>query len=60
MDDPKLCKNYLCGFCPCEEFQRTKHDFGTCSLSHSEDAKQQVASLRQIHLEGILPTGCSR
>ena len=30
------------GFCPAEEFQRTKHDFGTCSLDHDDAAKAQV------------------
>jgi len=42
LDDPKLCKNFLLGFCPAEEFQRTKHDYGTCLLDHDEEAKAQV------------------
>jgi LUC7 N_terminus len=42
LDDPKLCKNFLLGFCPGEEFQRTKHDYGTCALDHDEAAKAQV------------------
>lgn len=44
LDDPKLCKNYLLGFCPAEEFQRTKHDYGTCTLDHDDEAKAQVCS----------------
>ena len=43
LDDPKLCKNFLLGFCPGEEFQRTKHDYGTCALDHDEAAKAQVS-----------------
>jgi LUC7 N_terminus len=45
LDDPKLCKNFLLGFCPAEEFQRTKHDYGTCTLDHDEAAKAQVRLL---------------
>jgi LUC7 N_terminus len=46
LDDPKLCKNFLLGFCPGEEFQRTKHDYGTCALDHDEAAKAQVSHQR--------------
>ena len=49
LDDPKLCKNFLLGFCPGEEFQRTKHDYGTCALDHDEAAKAQVREL-SMHL----------
>mmetsp|Transcript_9482 Transcript_9482/g.28518 ORF Transcript_9482/g.28518 Transcript_9482/m.28518 type:complete len:334 (-) Transcript_9482:254-1255(-) len=45
LDDPKLCKNYLLGFCPAEEFQRTKHDFGQCTLDHDNEAKAQWEKL---------------
>jgi hypothetical protein len=45
LDDPKLCKNFLLGFCPGEEFQRTKHDYGTCALDHDEAAKAQWEAL---------------
>lgn len=44
LDDSKLCKNFLLGFCPGEEFQRTKHDYGTCTLDHDEAAKAQVGT----------------
>lgn len=50
LDDPKLCKNFLLGFCPAEEFQRTKHDYGTCTLDHDEAAKAQVRT-KQLHIK---------
>jgi LUC7 N_terminus len=50
LDDPKLCKNFLLGFCPAEEFQRTKHDYGTCTLDHDETAKAQVRKPQCIWL----------
>ena len=37
--DPDICHYYLCGMCPFEEFERTKHDVGACPLLHDEDLK---------------------
>ena len=56
LDDPKLCKNFLLGFCPGEEFQRTKHDYGTCALDHDEAAKAQVRE-SPMHLPCYLVLG---
>lgn len=51
------------GFCPAEEFQRTKHDFGTCLLDHDDAAKAQVGHLLTLHGKhccGTLKTGSKR
>ncbi|KAI3431568.1 hypothetical protein D9Q98_004618 [Chlorella vulgaris] len=39
--DPDICKYHLCGFCPYEEFRRTKNDCGDCPLVHDDACKQQ-------------------
>lgn len=58
LDDPKLCKHFLMGFCPAEEFQRTKHDYGTCTQDHDEEAKAQVGY--SFPYEGQLVSQASR
>ena len=40
--DRDICKAYLCGFCPEEEFARTKYELGTCQYVHDEKCKEQV------------------
>ena len=37
--DKDICHFYLCGMCPYEEFERTKHDVGPCPLLHDEDLR---------------------
>ena len=37
--DKDICHFYLCGMCPHEEFERTKHDVGPCPLLHDEDLR---------------------
>lgn len=44
-DEPDICKYYICGFCPFEEFRRTKNDCGDCPSVHDEDCKAQWEAL---------------
>ena len=43
--DKDVCKYYLVGFCPYEEFRRTKNDCGDCPCVHDDDAKQEWDAL---------------
>lgn len=43
--DKEVCKAFLCGFCPHEEFRRTKNDCGDCPLLHDEGCRQQWEEL---------------
>lgn len=43
--DSEVCKYFLCGFCPYEEFRRTKNDCGDCPCMHDEDAKREWDAL---------------
>lgn len=43
--DPDVCKYYICGFCPCEEFRRTKNDCGECTAIHDEACKAEWDAL---------------
>lgn len=43
--DPDVCKYYICGFCPCEEFRRTKNDCGECTAIHDEACKTEWEAL---------------
>jgi len=38
-DDPKVCRNYLCGLCPHTLFTNTKMDLGPCQKIHSDKLK---------------------
>jgi hypothetical protein len=38
--DPVVCKNFLCGFCPCDLFTNTRADIGTCDKVHDEKMRQ--------------------
>lgn len=40
-----MCKYYLCGFCPYEEFRKTKNDFGECPKVHDVSCKEQWEGL---------------
>ena len=40
-----MCKFYLCGFCPYEEFRRTKNDCGECPAVHDDACRAQWAAL---------------
>ena len=46
--DRDVCKAYLCGFCPEDEFARTKYELGQCQYTHDEKCKEQVSSLIAI------------
>jgi RNA-binding protein Luc7-like 2 len=37
--DAAVCKFHLCGFCPFEEFRRTKNDAGECPAAHDDGAR---------------------
>ncbi|KII67640.1 Luc7-like protein 3 [Thelohanellus kitauei] len=39
--NPRVCKNFLCGFCPYELFTNTKADLGSCALIHEELLRNQ-------------------
>jgi len=43
IDDPKACRDYLCGLCPYELFVNTKSDVGTCpkQASHSDSLRTE-------------------
>lgn len=43
--DPDVCKYYLAGFCPHEEFRRTKNDMGDCEGVHDEALKAEWEAL---------------
>ena len=43
--DPDVCKAYICGFCPEEEYARTKYELGTCQYAHDDKLKAQVLLL---------------
>lgn len=43
--DRDVCKHYLVGFCPYEEFRRTKNDCGDCPALHDEGAKAEWDAL---------------
>ncbi|KAJ3083543.1 splicing factor [Quaeritorhiza haematococci] len=40
-DDPKVCRNHLCGLCPHDLFTNTKMDIGPCPKTHSEKLKKE-------------------
>lgn len=44
-NDENICKYYICGFCPHEEFRRTKNDCGDCPYIHDENCKRQWEQL---------------
>jgi hypothetical protein len=43
--DPDVCKHFLCGFCPYEEFRRTKNDCGDCPAAHDDACRAQWEAL---------------
>ncbi|PSC67262.1 Luc7 3 [Micractinium conductrix] len=45
-DDESVCKFYICGFCPYEEFRRTKNDYGyDCPNVHDDNCRKQWEAL---------------
>ena len=40
-----MCKYYICGFCPYEEFRRTKNDCGDCPDVHDDACKADWETL---------------
>lgn len=40
-----MCKYHICGFCPHEEFDKTRTDFGPCPLVHDDRSKGQWEAL---------------
>lgn len=45
--DRDVCKYHLAGFCPYEEFRRTKNDVGECPSVHDEEAKAEWDALNE-------------
>ena len=43
--DRDVCKYYICGLCPYEEFRRTKNDFGDCPKVHDDKCRLQWEAL---------------
>lgn len=39
--DPKVCRSYLVGTCPHDQFTNTKQDLGPCPKVHSEGLKTE-------------------
>jgi hypothetical protein len=39
--DPKVCRSYLVGTCPHDQFTNTKQDLGPCPKIHSEGLKAE-------------------
>lgn len=39
--DPKVCRSYLVGTCPHDQFTNTKQDLGPCPKVHSEGLKAE-------------------
>lgn len=43
--DDDVCKFHICGFCPYEEFDKTRTDFGPCPQVHDDRSKTQWEGL---------------
>ena len=43
--DDDVCKFHICGFCPYEEFDKTRTDFGPCPSVHDDRSKTQWEAL---------------
>ena len=41
LTDPDVCKMFIVGMCPYEEFQRTKHEVGPCPHIHDEELQAE-------------------
>ena len=41
LTDRDVCKMFIVGMCPYEEFERTKHDVGPCPLIHDEELQAE-------------------
>jgi hypothetical protein len=55
--DADVCKFYLCGFCPYEEFQRTKHDVGPCPMVHDDHCKVNPAFMHDWAASSLYKVG---
>lgn len=40
-DDPDICQNYICGFCPHDLFRNTKSDLGPCEKDHDDKMTEE-------------------
>eukprot|EP00889_Picochlorum_renovo_P004950 jgi/Picre1/31980/NNA_007328.t1 len=49
--DQDVCKYYLCGLCPYEEFKRTKNDLGSCPKEHDSNCREQWNRLSEREKE---------
>ncbi|KAL1924225.1 uncharacterized protein VTP21DRAFT_7260 [Calcarisporiella thermophila] len=45
--DSRVCRSYLCGFCPQELFRNTKADIGPCPNVHSDRLKQEYEDAKR-------------
>ena len=43
--DEEVCNYFLCGFCPYEEFDKTRTDYGPCPAVHDDRCKTQWEAL---------------
>lgn len=44
--DEEVCKYFLCGFCPYEEFDKTRTDYGPCPAVHDDRCKTHWEALK--------------
>lgn len=57
--DADVCKYYICGFCPFEEFLRTKHDVGPCPNVHDDSCKVGfISCCRAPCIVTLMPHAC--
>lgn len=49
--DKGICRAYICGFCPHEEFRRTKMDMGDCENEHDERLREEWEALEDREKE---------
>ncbi|KDD72763.1 LUC7-like protein [Helicosporidium sp. ATCC 50920] len=50
--DPQVCRYFLAGFCPYEEFRRTKQDLGDCPAVHDSSARSAWEALLEETRQG--------
>ncbi|CCF56128.1 hypothetical protein KAFR_0A06930 [Kazachstania africana CBS 2517] len=47
LNDPRICKSYLVGYCPYDLFQNTKQSIGRCPQIHLQKHKLQYEKLKE-------------
>ncbi|KAK5914213.1 hypothetical protein CgunFtcFv8_008669 [Champsocephalus gunnari] len=51
-DETKVCRYYLCGFCPAELFTNTRSDLGPCEKIHDENLRITYEKSSRFMKEG--------